>query len=77
MFSMPLIFFFNFMVLQNQLEKEKEEKVRKLEAQYENSLKSIGQGHKEAGEQVSIDDVILIIEILTVLFVRVKLGVKV
>lgn len=38
---------------QNQLEQEKDEKVRKLEAQYENSLKSIGQGHKEAGEQVS------------------------
>ncbi|XP_069104685.1 serine-rich adhesin for platelets-like isoform X2 [Argopecten irradians] len=38
--------------LQNQMEKEKEEKVRHLEAQYENCLHSIGQGQQEAGQQV-------------------------
>ncbi|XP_060075667.1 centrosomal protein of 295 kDa-like [Ylistrum balloti] len=42
--------------LQNQMEKEKEEKVRHLEAQYENCLHSIGQGQLEAGEQVDQDE---------------------
>lgn len=42
--------------LQNELEKEKDEKIRHLENQYENSLRSIGQGHREASEQVDVDE---------------------
>nr|XP_022338141.1 uncharacterized protein LOC111133779 isoform X7 [Crassostrea virginica] len=42
--------------LQNELEREKEEKIRHLENQYENSLRSIGQGHREANEQVDVEE---------------------
>lgn len=42
--------------LQNELEREKDEKIRHLENQYENSLRSIGQGHREASEQVDVDE---------------------
>ncbi|KAK3605765.1 hypothetical protein CHS0354_033968 [Potamilus streckersoni] len=38
--------------LKNQLDDEKEERIKHLEEQYENSLRSIGIGHKEAGQQV-------------------------
>ncbi|XP_056005221.1 microtubule-associated protein futsch-like isoform X7 [Ostrea edulis] len=42
--------------LQDELEREKEEKIRHLENQYENSLRSIGQGHREASEQVDVEE---------------------
>ncbi|KAL5004668.1 hypothetical protein ScPMuIL_018124 [Solemya velum] len=42
--------------VENQLEKERQEKLRLLEAQYENTLRTIGQGHKQAGEQYSQED---------------------
>ncbi|KAL3848084.1 hypothetical protein ACJMK2_018965 [Sinanodonta woodiana] len=38
--------------LKNQLDEEKEERIKHLEEQYENSLRSIGVGHKEAGQQI-------------------------
>ncbi|KAK3095585.1 hypothetical protein FSP39_016351, partial [Pinctada imbricata] len=42
--------------VQDQLEKEKQERIRHLENQYHNSLKSIGQGHKEALQQIDVEE---------------------
>ncbi|KAJ8310633.1 hypothetical protein KUTeg_012498 [Tegillarca granosa] len=40
----------------DQLEREKDEKVRQLETQYENCLRSIGHGQKDAGDQIDQDE---------------------
>ena len=41
-------------LFQTQLEAEKEEEVKRLEQRYDNTLRSIGQGHTQAKATVSI-----------------------